>query len=59
MTRGGKRKGAGPKFKYGEKMITIKQQLPVSLFRVVEQYAKKNNLSRNEAIVRLLFRAFE
>lgn len=57
--RGGKRKGAGPKFKYGEETIQFSSHIPISLFQAIDKYAEKHNLSRNEAIIQLLFRSVE
>ena len=54
MNRGGAREGAGRKKKYKGETERLVVYAPAGLVKKLEQYAKKNELSRSEAAVRAI-----
>jgi len=56
---GGKREGSGRHQKYGSPTTLIGVRLPIPLLESIDQYARKNNLNRSEAIVKGLTQYFK
>ena len=52
--RGGRRKGAGRRPKYGEPTQTTGVRIPYSMYTTLQQYAKKRGKSMSDVIVEVL-----